>query len=148
MAVRQLPARSLPEWTRRRRQLDVHELGLAADSERLDAQGLELTPWLSASEGAWAYAWEGGDLTESALAGASADPLCEARPGALVAADLTGSFPGAMVDEEGALKLMPRAGDAAGRLCLFGSSAPFRAAHLHAESSDNAQLLLLATPLH
>ena len=117
---------------------------LAADTAQLRARELELTPWLSASPDAWSYAWEGGDLTDSALTGASSDPLSEARPSALLAADLTGSFPGAKVLEDGSLALTSAAQGSSGRLCLLSSSAPLRAAHLHHADSDNAQLLLLA----
>jgi len=117
---------------------------LAVDAPRIEERGLKLTPWLRASSGAWAHAWEGGDLTETALAGASTDELSAAHPAALLAADLAGSFPGARVDEEGALELTPANAGAEGQLSLIGSSAPFRAAHLHQEGSDNAQLLLLA----
>ena len=102
-----------------------------------------MTPWLNASGDAWSHAWEGGDLTESALSGDLSDARNEAHPAALLAADLVGSFPGARVNEEGALELTSADAGAEGQLSLIGSSAPFRANHLHAEGSDNAQLLLL-----
>ncbi|MCH2107465.1 MAG: hypothetical protein MK291_12585, partial [Planctomycetes bacterium] len=116
---------------------------LAVDQAALDSRGLELSPWLRASSAAWAYAWEGGDLSEPTLSGASSDPLSEAHPDALLAADLLGPFPGARLNEEGALELMPQEPGPAGRLSVLGSSAPFRAAHLHTEDADHAQLLLL-----
>ncbi len=116
---------------------------LALDAPRIAERDLELTPWLRASGDAWSYAWEGGDLTESALSGELSDARNEAQPAALLAAELVGSFPGARVDEDGALELTPAEASARGHLTLVGSSAPFRANHLHAEGSDNAQLLLL-----
>jgi hypothetical protein len=117
---------------------------LALDASRIEERGLELSPWLRASSGAWSHAWEGGDLTETALLRELSDERNEAHPAALLAADLVGSFPGARIDEEGDLELTPADAGTRGRLTLVGSSAPFRAAHLHAPGSDHAQLLLLA----
>ena len=115
------------------------------DADQLGVRDLHLRPWLRASDAAWSHAWEGGDLTQAALSGDPVDPLnvrYDASP--LLAADLVGSFPTARKSADGDLVLEDAGGTVPGRLTWVGSSAPFRAAHLHAPGADHAQLLLHA----
>lgn len=129
---------------------------LHSDPALLSLHHLSLTPWLHASNAAWSHAWEGGDLTPQALNGAPTDPAnSHHTTPPLLAADLSGPFPTCHTDAEGKLHLdtsssTPQTPDDVsssavhGRLSFIASSAPFRAAHLHATDADHAQLLLLA----
>jgi hypothetical protein len=116
---------------------------LSVDEAQLDARGLELEPWLYASEGSWIHAWEGGDLTLEALSGSREDAAnIHPDTAPILAADLSGAFPSCRVNEDGALVIVQDSAKAQGLLSVVGTSAPFRSAHLHAEGTDHAQLLL------
>ena len=116
---------------------------LSTDEATLKDRGLELTPWLYASEGAWMHAWEGGDLSPDVLSGSPDDPANFFPVDApILAADLSGEFPSCQRDEDGKLQLLEGSEQSQGLLTLLGSSAPFRSEHLHAPGTDHAQLLL------
>jgi hypothetical protein len=116
---------------------------LSVDEAKLSARGLELKPWLFASDAAWSHAWEGGDLSPSALSGSMEDPAnIHWGDAPILAADLMGAFPSCRIDENERLVIDQEVATEGGTLSMIGSSAPFRSAHLHAPGTDHAQLLL------
>ncbi len=116
---------------------------LVLDKERLTANGLEAKVLVETSPRAWSYAWSGGWLPDSVLAGGPP----HSQPSPLVVA-LSGNFPAFAVARtpEGRPDVQPTFArghtQRQGELVLVGSSEMFKNTLLHAPGYDHAAFAL------